>query len=73
MPFVTLTEAGGEFDVHPIITRNGENRKPEFLRINPKHEVPVPVIDGDPLTENIAIQKVIAYEKQAQEAFARAA
>ncbi|HEY7656782.1 MAG TPA: glutathione S-transferase family protein [Burkholderiales bacterium] len=56
VPFVTLTEAGAEFDVRPINTRNGDNRKPEFLRLNPKHKVPVLVIDGEPLTENIAIQ-----------------
>ena len=56
VPFVTLTEAGAEFEVRPINTRNGDNRKPEFLRLNPKHKVPVLVIDGEPLTENIAIQ-----------------
>lgn len=56
VPYVTLTEAGAEFDVCPINTRNGDNRKPEFLKINPKHKVPVLLIDGEPLTENIAIQ-----------------
>lgn len=56
VPYVTLTEAGAEFDVRPINTRNGDNRKPEFLKINPKHKVPVLLIDGEPLTENIAIQ-----------------
>jgi glutathione S-transferase len=30
------------------------------LRINPKHKVPVLVIDGEPLTENVAIQIWIA-------------
>jgi glutathione S-transferase len=56
VPYVTLTEAGAEFEVHNINTRNGDNRKPEFLKVNPKHKVPVLVIDGEPLTENIAIQ-----------------
>lgn len=56
VPYVTLTEAGAEFDVHNINTRNGQNRTPEFLKLNPKHKVPVLVIDGDPLTENVAIQ-----------------
>ena len=56
VPFVTLTEAGADFEVRPINTRSGDNRKPEFLRLNPKHKVPVLVIDGEPLTENIAIQ-----------------
>ena len=33
---------------------------PEYLRLNPKHKVPVLVIDGAPLTENVAIQIWIA-------------
>lgn len=56
VPYVTLTEAGADFEVRPINTRAGDNRKPEFLRINPKHKVPVLIIEGEPLTENIAIQ-----------------
>jgi glutathione S-transferase len=56
VPFVTLTEAGADFDVHNVNTRNGGNRTPEFLRLNPKHKVPVLIIDGEPLTENVALQ-----------------
>ena len=56
VPFVTLTEAGADFDVRNINTRSGQNRTPEFLRLNPKHKVPVLVIDGEPLTENVALQ-----------------
>src|SRR5690606_13392102 len=37
-------------------TRRGGTRMPEFLALNPKHKVPVLVIDGEPLTENVAIQ-----------------
>ena len=55
-PFITLTEAGADFEVQAINTRNGGNRTPEFLKLNPKHKVPVLVIDGEPLTENVAIQ-----------------
>ena len=56
VPFITLTEAGADFEVHAVNTRKGGNRTPEFLRLNPKHKVPVLVIDGEPLTENVAIQ-----------------
>jgi len=56
VPFVTLTEAGARFDVQALNTRTGQNRTPEFLRLNPKHKVPVLVIDGEPLTENVALQ-----------------
>lgn len=56
VPFVTLTEAGAGFEVRDINTRKGGNRAPEFLALNPKHKVPVLVIDGRPLTENVALQ-----------------
>jgi glutathione S-transferase len=56
VPFVTLTEAGAVFEIQAVNTRKGGNRTPEFLRLNPKHKVPVLVIDGEPLTENVAIQ-----------------
>ena len=56
VPFVTLTEAGARFDVRAINTRTGQNRTPDFLLLNPKHKVPVLVIDGEPLTENVALQ-----------------
>ena len=60
VPYVTLTEARADFDVRNINTRNGQNRSPEFLAVNPKHKVPVLVIDGEPLPENVAIQIWIA-------------
>jgi len=60
VPYVTLTEAGAEFEVQNVNTRSGGNRTPEFLALNPKHKVPVLLIDGEPLTENVAIQIWIA-------------
>ena len=60
VPYVTLTEAGADFDVRNINTRAGQNMSPEFLALNPKHKVPVLIIDGEPLTENVAIQIWIA-------------
>jgi glutathione S-transferase len=60
VPYVTLTEAGAAFDIHNVNTRSGQNRTPEFLAVNPKHKVPVLIIDGEPLTENVAIQIWIA-------------
>ena len=60
VPYVTLTEAGAEFDVRNVNTRAGGTRTPDFLAVNPKHKVPVLLIDGEPLTENVAIQLWIA-------------
>ena len=60
VPYVTLTEAGAAFDVVNVNSRTGQLKTPEFLAVNPKHKVPVLVIDGEPLTENVAIQIWIA-------------
>ena len=60
VPYVTLTEAGVNFQVHNMNSRSGQLKTPEYLRINPKHKVPVLVIDGDPLTENVAMNAWIA-------------
>ncbi len=60
VPYVTLTEAGAEFEVINLNTRANAHKTPEFLSINPKHKVPVLVIDGQPLTENVALQIWIA-------------
>ena len=60
VPFVTLTEAGADFKVCNLNTRANQHKTPEFLAVNPKHKVPVLLIDGEPLTENVAIQLFIA-------------
>ena len=60
VPFITLTEAGADFEVLNLNSRSGDLKKPEFLNLNPKHTVPVLIIDGEPLTENLAIQVWIA-------------
>jgi glutathione S-transferase len=55
-PYITLTEAGAAFEVRPVNMRKGQNRTSDYLKLNPKHQVPVLAIDGQPLTENPAIQ-----------------
>jgi glutathione S-transferase len=59
-PYVTLTEAGARFEVRPVNLRKGQQHSPEFLRVNPKHKVPVLLVDGQILTENTAIHMWIA-------------
>lgn len=54
-PYITLTEAQAPFEAKPVNLRKGENRTPQYLAMNPKHQVPVLMIDGQPLTENAAI------------------
>ena len=60
VPYVTLTEANATFEVRALNMRKGQHKSAEYLKINPKHKVPVLVIDGEPYTENVAINQWIA-------------
>lgn len=53
---IILEEAGAKFDAQRVNLREGEQRRPEYLKINPKGKVPALVLDGGVvLTENPAI------------------
>ena len=56
VPYVTLTEAGANFEVRTINLRKEQQRSADYLKLNPKHKVPLLVVDGKPLSENVAIQ-----------------
>jgi glutathione S-transferase len=56
-PYVTLTEAGADFEARPLNFRKRQNFSPEYLKINPKHKVPALVVDNKILTENVAIHQ----------------
>ena len=59
-PHIALFEAGADFEPHPLSFRNGDNRTPAFLALNPEGKVPVLTIDGRPLTEVAAILYYVA-------------
>lgn len=61
VPYVALTEANAPFEVLVVDFMKGKHLTPEFLRLNPKHKVPVLVVDGEALTENVAILQWIAH------------
>ena len=58
--FVTLEEAGAEFEIRHVDLSKSEHFTAEYLRLNPKHKVPLLVVDDMPITENVAIQVWIA-------------
>lgn len=60
VPYVNLTEAGASFEVRPISLKKGHQKSPEYLKLNPKHKVPLLIVDGQKLTENVAINTWIA-------------
>ena len=58
--YLALAEAGAEFEVAVMSTRAGDQRKPDYLAVNPKGRVPALVTDQGVLTENVAILAWIA-------------
>ena len=60
VPYVALTEAGADFDVQVVNFMKGEHLGPDYLKLNPKHKVPLLAVDDDLLTENVAILQWIA-------------
>ena len=59
---IALEEAGAAYELHVVSTRAGDQRKPEYLAINPKGRVPALVTGHGVLTETPAI---LAYVAQA--------
>lgn len=57
---ICLEEAGAQYVPKALSFADGDLKKPEFLAINPAGQVPVLVVDGQPLTQNVAILTWIA-------------
>jgi glutathione S-transferase len=60
VPYILLTEAGVPFETLPVNLARNENFSADYLKLNPKGKVPALIIDGEVLTENVAIQIWIA-------------
>ena len=54
-PHWMLAEMGLEYEYFPVHPRSGETLKPEFLKINPRHKVPVLRHGERIITESAAI------------------
>jgi glutathione S-transferase len=59
-PYVALTEANATFEVRSLSFQKEQQKSADYLRLNPKHKVPLLTIDGQPLSESVAIQIWIA-------------
>ena len=58
--YISLLEAGANFDVKIISLKMKEQSNPDYAALNPKKKVPYLVVDGKGLSENIAMQSWIA-------------
>lgn len=52
---IALEEAGVPFETVVVRFMKGEHKSPEFRKLNPAGKVPALIIDGEALTENVAI------------------
>jgi len=52
---IAIEEVGVPYETQKMNLAAGDQRKPEYLRINPRGRVPTLVVDGKVLTENIGI------------------
>src|SRR4051812_40966723 len=57
---IALEEAGADYELARVDLKGGEQRRPEYLAINPKGRVPALVTDKGILTEDPAILGYVA-------------
>lgn len=57
---IALEEAGADYRAERLVLKNNDQRRPEYLRINPKGRVPALVTERGILTETPAILAFIA-------------
>ncbi|XP_017292086.1 glutathione S-transferase theta-2 [Kryptolebias marmoratus] len=65
--YILLTCTKIPHRVHTVALRKGENKTPEFTRLNPMQKVPVMVDNGFVLTESDAILKYLASTRDVPE------
>ena len=57
---IALEEVGLPYDTHRLNLAEGDQRKPEYLALNPRGRVPTLVVNGHVLTENVGILTYLA-------------
>ena len=57
---IALEEAGARYEGHRLNLRESEQKRPEYLAINPKGAVPALVVDDGVVTENPAVMSYVA-------------
>lgn len=55
VPTIALEETGEPFESRVVAFMKGEHKSPDYRKLNPKGKIPCLVIDGEALTENVAI------------------
>lgn len=61
VPLVALLETGADFDTALVRFMKGEHKSPAYKSLNSMGKVPLLVIDGEALSENVAILSHLNY------------
>ena len=57
---IALEETGLPYETQKLDLAAGDQRKPEYLKLNPRGRVPTCVVDGHAITENVGIMTYFA-------------
>ena len=60
VPLIALEEIGCPYNLEVVAFMSGQHKSPDYLALNPKAKVPTLVVDGAPLSENVAILSWLA-------------
>jgi glutathione S-transferase len=60
LPHLVLLETGAAHRLEKVDTASGQQRSPEYLKLNPAGVVPTLVVDGEPLAEAAALALLLA-------------
>lgn len=57
---IGIEECGAAYIEHPVLLAKGEQKTPDYAKINPRGKVPALAVDGRIITENTAILTYLA-------------
>lgn len=60
VPLIALEQIGEPYQTRLLRFRMGEHRSPEYLALNPAGKLPTLLVNGKPLTQNVAILSFLA-------------
>ncbi|TCS10065.1 glutathione S-transferase family protein [Caulobacter sp. BK020] len=60
-PLVALEEISIPYGAHRLDLAAGDQHKPDYLKVNPRGRVPTLLVDGQPVTEVLAILTYLAH------------
>ncbi|MGR4863328.1 glutathione S-transferase family protein [Caulobacter sp. LARHSG274] len=60
-PLIALEEIGVAYQSHRLDLAAGDQHSPDYLRVNPRGRVPTLAVDGEPVTEVLAVLTYLAH------------